>query len=162
MTPLASPIAAVPAQTTYTTSWTVNQAPGIYQLWVYYYRADGSVSATAASAGTVTVVLKPTPTITSPNSGSFLRGTSRTVQWSMSSAVNVGTFRVWLKDTTSGAWVRITPTASPVAAISGATTYSVPWFATQPAGTYKLWVYYYLADGSISSTAVSSGTITLI
>ena len=38
---------------------------------------------------------------------------------------------------------------------------AMAWFATQPVGTYKLWVYYYAADGSVSSTAVSSGTITL-
>ncbi len=37
-----------------------------------------------------------------------------------------------------------------------ATTYTVSWQVTQPPGTYRLWVYYYAADGStVLGTAVS-------
>ena len=72
-----------------------------------------------------------------------------------------GTFRVWLKNTATNAWVRITPAASPIAAVENQTSYSVPWNVTQPAGTYKLWVYYYGADGTVKATAASSGTITV-
>ena len=114
-----------------------------------------------SSSGAITILQKATPTIISPNSGSFFRGTSMTVSWSMSSPVSVGSFRVWLKDTTSNTWVRLTPAASPVAAVPGATSYVMPWFITQPASTYKLWVYYYAPYGNVSSTASSSGTITL-
>ena len=45
----------------------------------------------------------------------------------------------------------------------GATTYNVAWFITQPAGTYKLWIYYYATDGvTVLSSASSSGNITLV
>jgi len=79
----------------------------------------------------------------------------------MTSAASTGTFRVWLKNTTTNAWVRITPAGSPIAAVAGRTTYTVPWFITQPAGTYKLWVYYYsdAAGTVVSATAASSGNI---
>ena len=80
----------------------------------------------------------------------------------MSSAVSTGSFRLWLKNTATNTWLRITPAGAPVAPVAGHTTYSVPWFLSQPTGTYKLWVYYYAADGSISSTAASSGTITIL
>ena len=161
VTPLASPIAPVAGQTSYSVPWNVSQPAGSYKLWVYYYGADGTVKATVVSSGAITILQKATPTIISPNSGSFFRGTSMTVSWSMSSPVSAGSFRVWLKDTTSNTWVRLTPAASPVAAVPGATSYVMPWFITQPASTYKLWVYYYAPDGSVSSTASSSGTITL-
>ena len=67
----------------------------------------------------------------------------------MSSPVITGSFRLWLKNTVAPFnWVAITPTSTPIAA-SGA-SYNVPWFVTQAAGTYKLWVYYYDALGNVS------------
>ena len=77
ITPSASPVAAVPPDAAYSVPWTVSQPAGSYKLWVYYYDADGStVMATASSSGTITIGLTPTPTITSPNSGSFTQGSS--------------------------------------------------------------------------------------
>ena len=153
--------ANVPWNAPYSQSWTVKQPAGSYTLWIYYYTNLGTVSSTAFSNFPVWILQMPTPTITSPNSGTFVRGTSTTVNWSMNIAVSSGVFRVWLKNTLSGSWTAITPAAG-VAAIPGATSYTVPWFVSQSVGTYKLWVYYYDSHGIVSSMAVSSGNIILI
>ena len=160
ITPSASPIAAVAGQTSYSTSWNVAQAAGTYKLWVYYYSAGGTQLTGAVSSGTVTIIA--TPTLTSPSSGSFVSGSSQTVTWTMSPAVSSGYFRLFLRDTTSGAWATITPSASPIAAVAGQTSYSTSWNVAQAAGTYKLWVYYYSAGGTQLTGAVSSGTVTII
>ena len=106
----------------------------------------------------------PAITITGPSTpATFMQGSSTTVSWSMSSAVSSGTFRVWLKNTISGAWVRITPAAGPVAALPGATSYSVPWLVAQPVGSYVLWIYYYAPDGStVLASASSSGIVSVL
>ena len=164
ITPTASPVLWSAPSSPYSQSWTVNQAPGTYKLWVYYYDASGNVSSTAVAGDIITVLQKPTPTITSPNNGTFSRGSSQVVTWSMSPAASSGSFRLWLKNTVAPFnWVAITPTASPIPWNEvGAPPYSAFWFMTQPAGAYKLWVYYYSAGGAVISTASSSGTITLI
>ena len=166
ITPAGSPVPADPGLTAYSVPWSVTQAAASYRLWVYYYSdVSGSATVTAASlSGTITILPKPTPTISAPNSGSFLRGGSTAVSWTMNRAVGSGSFRVWLKNSATGAWVRITPSASPVAAVSGSLSYWVPWYITQPAGSYKLWVYYYSdAGGSATVTAAqSSGAIVLL
>ena len=79
----------------------------------------------------------------------------------MSAAVSSGYFRLFLQDTTSGAWTSITPSASPIAAVAGQTSYSTNWNVTQAAGTYKLCVYYYSAGGTQLTGAASSGAITI-
>jgi hypothetical protein len=163
ITPSASPVPAVPGETAYRVPWNVTQPIGAYKLWVFYYGPDGTTAvSTAVSSGTLTIGPKPVPTVVSPNSGSLTRGSGTTVEWSMNTAVATGSFRVWLKNTVTNAWVRVTPTANPVLAAPGETAYSVTWFVTQPAATYKLWVYYYAADGTVSTTDQSSGTITLL
>ena len=97
-----------------------------------------------------------------PNGGNFQHGQPVTVHWSMSTAVSTGSFRVWLKDTTSGEWLRITPRLTPVQAVPGQTSYSEDWTINQPVGSYKLWVYYYGSDGStVLAAAVSSGILNI-
>jgi hypothetical protein len=164
VTPAASPVAAEAGRLDYSATWNVSKPLSSYRLWVYYYGPDGSsVLGSDAASGTVTVTPKPAPTVVSPNSDSFALGSTTTVDWSMSRAVSTGSFRVWLKDTTSGAWVRVTPGASPVPAEAGKLDYSVPWKVTKPLGTYRLWVYYYAEDGTtVVSSAASSGTISVI
>ena len=107
----------------------------------------------------MTVVQKPTPTITSPLTGTFARGSSQVITWTMSPAATSGCFKVWLKNTVAPFnWLSV---SSPVAWNEvGAPPYSAFWFITQPAGTYMLWVYYYDASGNVMSMA-SSGPITL-
>jgi hypothetical protein len=164
ITPAASPVLAVAGQVSYTVPWTVTQAAGNYRLWVYYYAADGTtVLGTKQSSGTITVAANPTPTIVTPNSGTFAQGGASSVTWAMpGSGVSTGSFRVWLRNTVTNAWVRITPAATPVAAVAGQTSYTVPWSVTQPKATYRLWVYYYAADGTtVVGTAQSTGVITI-
>jgi hypothetical protein len=162
ITPSASPVAAVAGKTSYSVPWSVTQAAGIYKLWVYYYAADGTtVLGTAQSTSTITITVKPR--LTSPQSGSFAQGSSQTVAFSLYNAVSTGSFRLWLKNTSTNAWVRITPSATPIAAEAGKTTYSIPWPVNQAAGAYKLWVYYYSDAGgsTVVGTDVSTGTITI-
>jgi len=158
-TPSGSAIAAVPGQTSYSTTWNVAQPAGGYKIWVYYYGADGRQVATVASGGTVTVKLALT--LTTPNSGSFASGTAQTVAWALNGSVSSGTFRIWLQDSVSGDWVWGTPSGSAITVVPGQTSYSTTWNVAQPAGSYKLWVYYYGADGRQIATVASSGTITI-
>ena len=98
--------------------------------------------------------------MTSPNSGSFLRLSSQVITWTCAPAATSGSFKVWLKNTVAPFnWVAVSSAVAWNA--PGSPPYSAYWFITQPAGIYKLWVYYYSAGGAIISTASSSGTITL-
>ena len=96
-----------------------------------------------------------------PHERSFAQGSSQTVNWSMNGAVSVGSFRLWLKNTSTNAWV-VSPPPTSIAAVENQRSYSVPWPVSQPAGTYRLWVYYYAADGStVLASAAPSGTISI-
>ena len=163
ITPAASPVAAVPGQTSYSVPWSVSQPVGSYKLWVYYYAADGTtVISTASSSGTVSIALKPTPTITSPNSGSFTQGQlavgeleheQRRLQRQLPRLAEGH------RERRLGAHHA---ERQPGGCGARPTSYSVPWLITQPAGSYKLWVYYYAADGTtVLATAVSSGIISV-
>ncbi len=76
----------------------------------------------------------PTLTVTSPNgSESWANGELHNLTWSLSSAVDVGEFQVWLVDG-AGNWVS---TVGGVAAQTGLTSYSVPWTGLRP-GPHRL------------------------
>ena len=111
MTPAASPIAAVNGQTSYGVPWTVTQPAGTYKLWVYCLRRRRLGVGTAHSAGTITIGQRPTPTIVQPQQRQLHAEQLTTVHWTMSCAVSSGTFRVWLKNTVTGAWSSPRPPA---------------------------------------------------
>ena len=157
--PTADAVQAVAGQTTYSMNWSVAQQPGTYKLWVYYYNADGTQIAGDDSSGTITI--NPAPTLTSPNSGSIAKGNTQMVTWTMTPAVSSGYFRIWLQDASTGTWVWGSPTADAVQAVAGQTTYSMNWSVAQQPGTYKLWVWYYEADGTQGAKDASNGTITI-
>ena len=141
----------------------MTQAPATYKLEVWYYSdaAGTALVSKGISTGTITILPKITPTVTAPTSGSLLRGSSTSVNWTLNRAASAGTFKVWLKSA-GGIWSQVS--LSPVAAVPGSTSYLLPWFITQPAGTYTLWVYYYFTNnvGTAMTTAASAGPITLL
>jgi len=101
----------------------------------------------------------PTPMITSPNSGAFVRSARTTIAWRMSSTVSSGYFRVSLKSTLDGTSTDLTATRIP----ANRTTpgYVVEWDVAQAVGAYRLWVYYYAASGSALASDVSDRTVTI-
>ena len=98
-------------------------------------------------------------TLTSPNSGAFVAGSTTAITWRMSSAVSTGSFRVSLQSTPAGTSTSLTAVSIP--ANRKTTSYSVSWNVTQPAGAYRLWVYYYGSGGGTLATDVSDGTVNI-
>ena len=137
-----------------------NAPPGPHTVTVTEY--DSPRDSTTITRHFIALA-KPSMLITAPTGGSFAQGDSTQVSWSMNGAVSLAQFRLWLKNVSSGAWVRINPTAPPadsaIPSVENQMSYSVPWNVSQPAGTYKLWVYCYGPDGTVRATACAPGTI---
>ena len=98
-------------------------------------------------------------TVTSPNSGALVDGSSTTIKWKISSAVSSGYFRIALTNTANGALTPLGP--SSIATTRWATNYSSSWSVAQAAGTYKLWVYYCSSTGGVLGSAASSGVVSI-
>ena len=127
-----------------------------------YYREDPGQwvwTANATSPGTAEI----TPagfaiSVTVPDgSQSWPAGSSQQLGWTVSAAVDVGQFGVWLIDATSGAWY----SAGYYDAEAGETDYA-PSFSTLgiPEGTYRAVVYYREDPGQWvwTANATSPGT----
>ena len=163
ITPTATPVAAVAGRTSYSVPWTVGTRLGTYTLYVYYYSDVGGTTTVSRVASSGALTVQPFFASVTPSSGTFTVGSSTTIEWTLNRAVDSGSFRAWLRDTTTGSWVRITPTARPVAAVAGRTSYSVPWTVGTRLGTYTLYVYYYSDVGGTTtvSRVASSGALTV-
>ena len=161
ITPAASLVPAVPGQSFYAAPWSVTQAAGSYYLVVNYYAADGvTVVAAAQSAGAYQVAA---PQITAPANGATVtRGSAQTVTWTVpGGSASTGCFRVWLKNTVTGAVVMVTSAATAIPTEAGKTTYNAPWSVTQAAGSYVVWLYYYATGTTTPASTASGPTVTL-
>ena len=99
------------------------------------------------------------PTVTSPNSGSFVDGSTTSIAWKMSSAVSTGSFRVSLENIATSSTTSLT--ASNVSANRQVTAYSMKWSVSQALGNYRIRVDYCDSGGSVLSTGVSSGIVSI-
>jgi len=158
--------AAVPAQTTYTPSFSTSGIPAGSYRAVVYYRTDPTVwvwQANGVSPGAATITAGAlTINVTVPNGTEiWVSGTPQTLGWTVSPAVSVGQFGVWLVNQTTGAWYD----AGYYAAVPVQTTYT-PGFSTSgiPAGSYKA-VVYYRTDPTVwvwQANATSPGAATIL
>lgn len=98
-------------------------------------------------------------TISTPNSGAFVKSTPTTIAWTTSSAVSSGYFQVSLKSTVDGASTALTAVSIP--ANRKTTNYSVPWDVAQAVGTYKIWVTYYNSGGWSQMSDSSDGAVNI-
>ena len=157
---------AVPGETLYAPSFSTLGLPlGSYTA-VVYYRSDPNVwlwQASDASPGTAEVTAGATAiTVTVPDgTQSWPEDTTQHLGWTLSAAVDVGQFGVWLIDQTTGAWYA----AGYYDAVPGQTLYT-PSFSTLglPLGTYKA-VVYYRSDPNVwlwQTSAQSPGTAEVI
>ena len=165
ITPVATPIAAVPAQTTYTVSWKATQAVGSYRLLVNYYAADGlTVLASAQSADPLLIALAPQPLDIAPAGGSVTRGSQQRVSWRMPSpGVASGGFALFLKNAATNALTRVTPVAGLIPAQATQTSYETTWTASQAAADYYLVVNYYASDRVTQlSSGQAAGAVTVL
>lgn len=103
--------------------------------------------------------LAPSPTVTSPNSGSFVEGSTASIAWKISSAVSTGSFRVSLENIATSSTTSLT--ASDVSANRRMTAYSMKWNVSQALGSYRVRVDYCDSSGSVLSTGVSSGIVSI-
>jgi FtsP/CotA-like multicopper oxidase with cupredoxin domain len=155
--PLSGQIGATGA-TSYSLPWTVALPPASdWKLRVYYYSTDGTLQSPAASAATFTVS-PATPTVTSPAGGeTFAQGENQNVTWTMPPGINFGYFRVWAQSPTLSWW----PLSGQISA-NGATSYTLPWLVSEPAGTdWKVRVYFYADDGTLVGPAASASTFAI-
>ena len=154
--------AAEAGKTSYTPSFSTLGIPtGTYKA-VVYYREDPGVwtwSANATSPGTaeITPAAFSISATVPDGSQSWPSGSSPDLGWTVSPAVDVGQFGVWLIDQATGSWY----SAGYFAAEAGKTSYT-PSFSTLgiPTGTYKAVVYYREDPGvwTWSANATSPGT----
>ncbi len=156
---------AVAAQTVYTPSFVVPAVPaGTYKA-IVYYRVDPtqwvwSTSATSTGTATITPAAFSISVSVPGGTESWPAGSTQDLGWTVSSAVDVGQFAVWLINQTTGAWYD----AGYHDAVAGATDYA-PSFSTLgiPEGTYTA-VVYYREDPTQwvwSTNATSTGTATI-
>jgi len=99
------------------------------------------------------------PTVTSPNSGALVLGSSTTIMWKMSSAVSSGYFRLALTSTANGSSTQLNSSA--IATNRRTTSYTASWKVAQAAGNYRVWVYYCSSSGGVLSSAGSSGVVSI-
>ncbi len=144
-------VAAQTGLTSYSVPWTVSApARTDYRMDVLYRTDTGAWVFQAWDLSdaefAITGTSAPVVTVTSPNgSESWANGEVHNLTWSLSSAVDVGEFQVWLVDG-AGNWVS---TVGGVAAQTGLTSYSVPWTVSAPARTdYRMDVLYRTDTGA--------------
>jgi hypothetical protein len=133
-------------------------APGPHTFLLTVTDVAGNVR-TKTAAFTVTENL--TITVTVPNgTQSWPSGSTQNLGWTVSPAVSVGQFGVWLVNQTTGTWY----IAGYYAAVAAKTTYT-PSFSTlgMPAGSYKAVVYYRVDPGvwTWQANGVSPGAATI-
>lgn len=136
--------AAVSGATSYTPSFSTPAVPAGNYAAEVFYRADTTGFAwlsSGASAGAATITsAAPALTVNVPAGGeTWITGTPQTLGWTLSPAVSVGDFAVWLVNQSTGVWYG----AGFFAAIPGATTYT-PIFImpSVPTGNYRAEVFY--------------------
>ncbi len=169
-------VAAQTGLTSYSVPWTVSApARTDYRMDVLYRTNTGAWVFQAWDLSdaefAITGTSAPVVTVTSPNgSESWANGEVHNLTWSLSSAVDVGEFQVWLVDG-AGNWVS---TVGGVAAQTGLTSYSVPWTVSAPARTdYRMdvlyrtdtgaWVFqaWDLSDAEFAITGTSAPVVTV-
>ena len=136
-------VAGVPADDTssYETDWRVMLPPGsVRTVYVAY-----SGGARSSASGAVRVV-NPAITVTAPLTGSsWSKGTTQTVEWSISPTLEAGAFRVWATPAAGGTTRAVSTTIVPV--VPGQSAYGLLCTMGLPLGTWKLSIYYY-ANGT--------------
>ncbi len=138
---------------TYSLPWTVNvPAASDWKVRVSYYDASGGASTSDLSDAAFTVT-DNAPRVTSPNGGeSWIVGTFHNVTWSMPTGLTTGYARAWAsRPGTDSAMIEISPAGG--VAVTGATSYSVPWWtvAIPAASDYRILLQYFSASGTLIS-----------
>ena len=129
------------------------QDPGQW-VWSANATSPGAAQITAPSMA-ITVTVPPVEGV------SWQSGSNPDLGWTLSSAVDVGQFGVWLINQASGTWY----TAGYYDALPGVKTYT-PSFSTlgMPEGSYKAVVYYRSDPGqwvwSANATSPGAASIT--
>ena len=103
----------------------------------------------------------PTLAVTSPNGGEdWVVGTEHNVSWN-SAPASVGYYRVWAySPSTTPNWFELTSPAG--VAVTGASSYSLPWTVDVPAASdWKIRVSYYDAAGGASTSDLSDAAFTV-
>jgi FtsP/CotA-like multicopper oxidase with cupredoxin domain len=144
----------------YSLAWTVNvPAATDWKVRVSYYDASGTASTSDLSDATFTVI-DNSPRVTSPNGGeSWIVGAFHNMTWSMPAGLTTGYVRGWAtRPGTDSAMIEITPPGG--VAVTGATSYSVPWWtvAVPAASDYRILLQYYSDAGALVSQDTSNGT----
>ena len=104
------------------------------------------VNVTAMHTISVTFERNPGITVTAPPTNTtWLRNTTKTVNWTITQNPTVGYFRVWATPTAGGTTSSVSTTF--VNVVPGQATYSLDCKWTLPAGQWNLSVYYYDHDG---------------
>ena len=153
LTPTA--IAAVSGQTSYNAAYTVKLAAAGYSAFVNYYDSSGTLVAQSAAA---TVTVLPI-TLTAPvGGGQWQAGSVQTASWSLVDPLTSGSFKVFAKNTLTGANSALTGS---IAAASGQTAYSTSYTVKLAAGSYAISVTYYNSSGT-SITKSTTATVTVL
>ena len=121
----------------YSAAWNVLQNAG--SGWTLHVtHSDGEASPASDRVRIVT----PALAVSAPAAGSsWSRGTTETVGWTCSPALDVGSFRVWATPAAGGTTRAVSTTVVPV--VPGRAAYSLDCRMALPSGAWKLSVYYY-------------------
>ena len=115
---------------------------------------DGAKNSAPATA---TVRVANAVKVTAPAGGTIYRSSTQSIAFGIAAPVSGGSFGIALRDAASGALTSIATTAT----VAGRTDYALPWKVTQAAGSYRLVVTLYAADGTTPVATGESADITL-
>ena len=155
--PLSSGVPAVAGQSSYSWTWAVTQPPvpgGMLRL--RYFNTSGTGIATAEKAVSVVAPPPPVLAVTVPNGGEvFTKDADVTARWTLSRAVDSGSFRLTAVSPTVGSHDL---NGEQIPARSGATSYTFSWTVAQPAADdYRLRVSYLDGPGRTVASDESDG-----
>ena len=160
VTPAASQVSAVAGRISYETTWTASQALGTYRLWLYQYASNGTTVVAKAEAPADLALVAPVP---AGPVGPVERGSTHAVTFTVPPpGASSGFFRLYLKNVATNALTQVTPTAGPIGAVPGRTSYETTWTASQAPADYRLQVNHYSAVGALLSSGLSAGAVTVL
>ena len=159
--PLSSGVPAVAGQSSYSWTWAVTQdAVSDGMLRLRYFDTAGTGIATAEKAVSVVAPPPPVLAVTDPNGGEvFATDADVTARWTLSRAVDSGSFRLTAVSPTVGSHDL---NGEQIPARSGATSYTFSWKVAQPAADdYRLRVSYLDGPGRTVASDESDGAFAI-